>query len=347
MRTKVTSFYSRAGILACLLLFSLVLTNCSKDDEPKTYEFDEFKDLDELPALEDADPEFTDPDAGSVEVSAETQAVIADLQDGSGDVTADTQSKLDATKSFADGLSTSVSAEVQALDTTRVEEILNADSLSGSLADLENSLDSLPAEVAALLPSINFSADYDAVAMAITRGPVDVSKDGIMSQGLSGPCYDAARAAYDAAMEEPIATRDEQLATVDANYNRRTGEADSRYDSRIGALDDQYAAYKSETKETALALLALADQVADDSLAKEIRTLALIYAVKGHEALTDWYTAASDLIATYRDNEKASLQQIKDERQATVNTNFDALKAQAQEALNQAYSKCHNQGSGN
>ena len=170
MRTKFTSFYSRAGILACLLLFSLVLTNCSKDDEPKTYEFDEFKDLDELPALEDADPEFTDPDAGSVEASAETEAVIADLQDGS--VTADTQSKLDATKSFADGLSTSVSDEVQALDTTRVEEILDADSLDGSLADLESSLDDLPAEVAALLPSINFSADYDAMALAINRGPV-------------------------------------------------------------------------------------------------------------------------------------------------------------------------------
>ena len=148
-------------------------------------------------------------------------------------------------------------------------------------------------------------------------------------------------------MEEPIATRDEQLATVDANYSRRTGEADTRYNTRMTALDTKYADYKANTKQTALDLLGIADQVSDTGLAEKIRTLTLLYVVQGHKALKNWYTAASNLIATYRDNEKTKLQEIKDERQTAVRGNFDALKAKAQEALNKAYSKCHNQGSGN
>ncbi|WP_157717368.1 hypothetical protein [Christiangramia echinicola] len=338
--------------MAFLLVLALAVVNCSKDDDtPTTYDFeDQFEDLEELPGVEDEDPEITEPDTGKVQESAATANVMADLGDGSGDVSAETQASLDAVENFGASLSTDAQAEAQSLDATRAEEILNMTDLDGELAGLEASLDNAPAEILELLPSVDFGADL---------GTSSVFNEDLFRSGLgakevattnqqTGPCFEAAKKAYDEAMAPAIAKRQENLEIIDANYQRRLGEAETRAASRQAAVDaarDDYAAY---ILDTTVALLDLAASVesTNAAFAANLRTYALLFLVEGSSSLTAWYIAASQKVADKKVAEKTTATSIKTTKTTEVETKFAAIKATADAKLADANRNCHNQGSG-
>lgn len=353
--TRFLKPMTRGMCIAFVLLTSLTLTNCSKDDDnpPEEYEFgQEFEDIGDLPDLEDEDPEFTEPDLGAVEESEATTNAVADLQDG-GDLSAETQASVNAVADFSQDFSAAVETESANLSDDRIEEIMNASELDADLSALADDLENVPDEVAALLPNMTFIFPTETAGMAMARsftgGDLDLTKIRTVAQAQEGPCFDAAKAAYDDAMEEPIQKRDEQLATIEANYQRRLDEADTRYNDRQANIDEAYADYKAQLILTAKNILAaaVAVQDSDPDLAETIRDFALIYTVKSFKVLNNWYTQTSEYLVTVQDQEIATIEEIKAEREATVNSNFEEIKADAQAALQEAYSQCHNQGSGN
>jgi len=350
MKTNYTNLARHKIKFLALAFFSLLLVNCSSnDDGPQTYEFKEFEDLSELADVADPDPEFSEPDLGSIEVSAATEAVITDFEDGSGDLSETTKSNLTTISDFSDGLATDIQDEALALDAAKIDEILNATELTGDYADLSAELETLPAEVAALFPSIEFSDDYNRAQEQNKAGVIiNDLKAALMSQAGSGPCFDVALASYTSAMEAPIAKRDAQVATINSNYDARITAADSRNDDRTAALSTMIDGYKTLVKNSAVAILTYANSISDSDadLSLRLREFALLYVVKSYMLINTFQTEATSLIEDTLTAEKDRIEAIKVEKNALILSNFAAVKAEADAMLTAAYGKCHNQGSG-
>ena len=352
MKTNFLRSAGRPGLYVSLALAGLFFVNCSKDDDtPPTYDFeDQFEDLEEMPGVSDEDPEITEPDTGKIEESAKTTAVIADLGDGSGDLSAETQASLNAVEDFGASLSAEVQAEANSLDAARVDEILNMTDIDGDLATLEASLDNAPAAVLELLPTVDFGADLGTSSVFIT----ELLKSGLGAKELattmqqSGPCYTAAQNAYDEAMAPAIAKRQENLGIIDANYQRRLGEAETRAADRLTAVDAARDSYAEYIKNGTTDLLALAGSIEDTDadLAEILRTYALIFVVQGSSSLTTWYASATQKIADKEVAEKQTAENLKIQKTADVEVKFAEIKATADAKLQAAYTNCHNQGSG-
>ncbi|MDT0650326.1 hypothetical protein [Autumnicola edwardsiae] len=355
MKTQFTHFYRRSSYFACLLFISLLLFNCSKDDDnptPEVPEFEEeFEDGEDLPELEDEDPEIVEPETGGVDNSAATQAVVDDLGGDDGEVSEETEASLNAVGSLSDSYSEEVNQTAESLDEDSVEEILNTEDLEGALGDLEQSLNDLPEEVAALMPQINYTADFNrAVAAALQKSSLNISDSYPMSQAVNGPCADAARDGYDARIETLTSQRDAQLATINSNYTRRVEEAGPRYETRLEKLNEDRSAYRADLKATAVSLITAANQFAANDravMAKQIRTLALIFTVKSQSSLKEWFNAANTVLSEKRAEEEATALSLQEEKTEIAETNFNTSKAAADALLNSRLNRCHNQGSGN
>ncbi len=349
MTAKFLTPVTRGLCFALFLSMTFTLTNCSNDDDnpPEEYEFSEdFEDIGELPELDDPDPEISEPDLGGVKASAATESVITNLEEG-GDLSAETQASLDAIDAFLTDFSAEVQAEASNLTAERIEEIINAASLDEDLASLTNDI---PDNVAALLPTINYSDDFNRsfLANALAKSGIDLS-DKIMMQDVgTGPCFDAAKEAYDDAMEEPIAKRDAQLATIETNYQTRLTAVNTRYDSRQANVDEALGTYKTNAMETAKSILAVANSLEDSEadLSNTLKKYALIYAVNAYKSVEEWYNAASELLIDVKADETAYIESIRNDKEAMVMNAFKTVEDKAKAALKTAYSQCHNQGTG-
>lgn len=350
MKKNFTLFAQKNLKFLGLGLFSLLLVNCSKDDDgPVTYDFTEFDNLSELPEVEDPDPVFVDPNLGSVKASEATQAMLADFQDGSGDLSQTTKDNLKAVSDFSKGLTTTMDNEAQALDAAGIDAILNSAELTGDYAALAAELEDLPASVAALFPSLEFSDDYNRAQEQLKAGIVINDLISVlMTQANEGPCYDAAFAAYTDAMKAPIEKRDAQLAVGNTNYDNRITAADTRYNTRLADLNTAIAGYEAEIKATALAIIAYSDSIkdADADLAKTLRTFAFFYVIKSYTLLKTFKTAAISLLDDTKTAELATIESVKTEKTQLIQSNFAAVKAEADALLTAANRNCHNQGSG-
>ena len=349
MKRNFTIFTQKSFRFFGFALFTLLLVNCSKDDDPVTFEFDEFDDLSELPDVEDPDPEFTEPDLGAVEASVETQAMFTDFEDGSGDLDDTSKNNLTAVGDFSATLTTNIDAEAQALDEAGIDAILSASELTGDQASLAAELETLPASVAGLFPTLVLSDDYNRAQEQMKAGIVinDLKLD-LMSQSATGPCYDAALAAYTGAMAVPVETRDAQLAVVNTNYTTRVTAADTRYTSRLTLLNTALDGNNVDIKAAALAILTYATSIegADADLAAKLKTFALLYVVKTYTLLSEFKTEATSLLDDTKVTELASVETIKTEKTQLIQSNFDDVKAEADAKLATANGTCHNQGSG-
>ncbi|CAM4053349.1 hypothetical protein [Gillisia hiemivivida] len=350
MKTNFTFLSQKHFKLMALAVFSLFLVNCSNDDDaPEVFEFEEFENLSELPEVDDPEPEFTEPDLGSVNDSEATKAMVADFQDGSGDLSDATKDNLTTVDDFSDGLVTDIQEEAQALDAATIEEILNSAELTGDYAALATELENLPAGVAALFPSIAFSDDYNRAQEQNKDGIIinDLMSD-LMSQAGTGPCFDVALASYNTALEAPIVKRDTQLATINSNFDARITAANSRNDDRTAALNSMLEENRALVANSASAILTYADSISDTdaALALSLREFALLYVVKSTVLINTFETEATSLIADTLTSETERIATIKTEKTQLVQSNFAAVKAEADALLTAANSKCHNQGSG-
>jgi hypothetical protein len=350
MKKNFTIFTQRSFRFLGFALFTLLLVNCSKDDDPVTFEFDEFENLGELEDVDDPDPEFTDPDLGSVEASVEAQAMFTDIEDGSGDLDETSKSNLTAVGDFSDGLTTNIDDEAQALDAAGIDAILNASELTGDFVTLATELETLPASVSALFPTLAFSDDYNRAAQEQMKAGIVINdlKLNLLSQSSQGPCYDAALIAYTKAMKAPIEKRDAQMSVVNTNYNTRVTAADTRYTSRLATLNTRIDAYKVDVLDAAVAILALADSIKDSdaALASHLRSYAIFFVIHNYSLLKRFKTEATSLLVDRKATELVRVETIKTEKTQLIQSNFNTVKAKADALLATAYGTCHNQGSG-
>tara|TARA_R110002020_G_scaffold352451_3_gene565529 strand:- start:251 stop:1330 length:1080 start_codon:yes stop_codon:yes gene_type:complete len=343
-----------------LLFLALLVTNCSNDDdqvtpEPPDYEFGEdFEEVDDLPEVTDEDPEFEEPETGSIEASEDTDALLVDVNEGE-EISEENQAKLNSVSSYNETLPASAEESATSLTDEEIETILDAEELDEDLQSVQAELENAPQEIKNLLPVLNFDFDVDeemaqAEFSGVAGTKLSISREDIVAQSVNGDCIAAADEAYDEVIADLQSQRDTQLASVESNYDRRLSEAETRNEARMEALDE----YRTEVREmiinTSSQLLAaavIAEDNDNDDLAKQLRLLSLFYAIDGRSKLNEWYTAASERIASTYEAEQATIEGIKEDREADVMAAYEAAEDDAQSVYNNVTASCHNQGSGN
>lgn len=359
MKNTTSQILKRTTFYSCLLFISLLFINCNNDDDtqPPTYEFGEkFKDIEDLPVVVDEDLATPDPDAGKVAESEKTLAIIPDILGASteAEVSADTKSSLNTIKAYTASQPIAVVEAAESLGEAGIDAILDQSvALNATLSDLQASLDGVSDEVAALLPNIQLSTDFERSNIsAQTKAGiiVDLNDADIFSQAQTGPCHEAARDAYNDIIADLTGQRDANLAIVDANYTRRQSEADARLETRIAVQAILLEDNKTAVKTTILSLLDAAEYAEiflSMEIASEIRQLTLYYAVYARTALDVWNTAVLEILESFNLEEKAAAEEHRNNLVAQETAFFETTTSEAQAILNGILNNCHNQGSGN
>lgn len=357
MIRNFTHFQRRALLSSLFVLGSFVFINCSSDDDtpPPPPIVEEFEEVEDLDPVTDPEPAVTEPDTGEVAQSEETESIAADILGNSetGEVTAETEASLAKVEEVAAALPPAVTEAANALDETAVDNILDAtQELDGDLAELQAGMEELPEEVKALLPVINFSMDFEgmAVAAALKSGEIFTVKDIEIIAQVTGSCFELNQDAYDAVIEKLTTQLDANLATIEANYTRRVQEAETRYTDRLALQAERYETTKAAIKVTVMSLIQAADVLTFlglHEMAAQVNMLALLYTVEARTALNAWDASVKVVIENFKTAELATALQLKTAKTAEATAAFNAAKAQATQLLNEALAECHDQGSGN
>ncbi|MDT0647453.1 hypothetical protein RM545_12195 [Zunongwangia sp. F260] len=361
MKNQFLHFQRRASMWS-LLLLSLLLVNCGTEDvdfiDPYEFVNEDFNDIPNLAEIEDADPVIIEPEVGSVDNSAETQAIIDDILNAGpdGEISQESRTKLAAVGAFTADLPASINERAQALDAAGIASIMDESTpLDADLEELAAALANAPEEIRMLLPRINFTVDLEglrAVTNPNTKNQVLPGFDGfnVVSQTISNPCEEAAYEAYELRIEELIEQADANYFIIESNYARRLDEADVRYEERTALQEERYAESKAAIIATLENLLLTAQQLenmGETELATQLRELTLMYAVAARNALIEWDILVAELLINFMEQEKAQALEIRERLTTQVNTDFETVEDMADARLTTAVNNCHNQGSGN
>ncbi|UZH54637.1 hypothetical protein JRG66_11735 [Salinimicrobium tongyeongense] len=366
MKTTITRFSRRLVLFSGMLMISALLWNCDTQDlefiDPYEFVNDDFDEIPDLSPVEDEDPEIVEPEVGAVQESAETKSLVTDVLNAgaTGGISPESEEKLQTLQSYTQQLPASVSQQAQNLTPADISDILDpAKALNSDLDQLKESLKSAPAEVKALLPTIQFTTDLEgldnmaadysnqqqSVFNTLSGSPIET-----FMQTVSGPCAEAAYDAYDTRLQELTEQRDANFFTIESNYARRVDEADARLAERQNAQAERLETIRTEMIDATNDILAAAEEAeshGETQIAEQLRELALLYAVDARTALSEWNSLVLELLDVKMEQEKAQALEIREDKTAEVTAEFAAAKAQADALLQEALNDCHNQGSGN
>jgi hypothetical protein len=344
---KTNSFFKKGLKMVFFIALSVAVTNCSKDDDtPPVFDFEEdFKDLPEMEEVEVEEPAVVEPDLGGVEESEATKNVLADLQDG-GDTSAETQQNIQAVNDFTATLSDEVKQEAAALDAAKVTEILNSDNLSGNAAEAAQALENAPDEVKALMPTINFSIDFNTSQVAVNDGIVAFNKAAESTKQQASTCQEKAEEAFDKAMAPAIQKRADEEAKVSDWEANAIANVEIREQNRSANLAAGLETYKESVTQTVNDLLAFADSLPDDQadLEETVRNLAYLYTVDASAKINEWFTKATVVVDEFKTMESTAIGLAAAEAYAKIEANFNVVLTAAQKTLDEALEKCHDQG---
>ncbi|MGA9588585.1 MAG: hypothetical protein WBV11_02010 [Salegentibacter sp.] len=348
-------YLRRAGVFYVLLLFPLIMVNCSKEDtnlsEDHAFQKD-FEEAGDLPELEMNIQEFSDPDLGGVEFSTDISEMISQLQ--AGQLTASGKANLKAIQDFMTSLPTPDLDLANGLDTQSLEAIMNADDLSSDLSNLKRKMEAAPAQILDMLPRVKYSQDYEAYA-ASTKAPGFSPVKGLApgettATYLNGDCYELAKSAYGEKMKELQNQRDAQLQSISQTYDGWLVDCNNRYNHRVSTYNKKKEDIRLEIQQTASQLIAAANNAeasGDPNVAKQIRCLALFFTIYGKFSYNQWCISAPQLLITIKNAEIIIIKAIKEALINKCHYNFNFCKKKCDDILDHCYRSCHNQGSGN
>ena len=360
MKTNFNNSWRKSLFFAFLILTSITLYNCSNDDDnpapgPTGEEVDkEFSEgVEELPELEDEDLEVTEPDVeAEVSTPEATTTAAADFKAATStdDLSAESKAIFNSLQTTRTNVPESAKTTATGLTEEQIAMMLDIDQdLPANVeADVDAIVAAIPADIMALLPKITFDFGTSAAASVSGKEGVQVLNAGVeldpVAQAVDAPCEDLYRDAYDEIIATRQQTRDDQLATILANFNRRMEAAGTRLTTRIAEIDGDADAFAAEVEIVADEFLAAAEGlgVAEE----ELKLMAFLVALEGRKQIMTWYEAAETVINAAKTTEEAAIQARKDDKEASVNASYQEAKSDADAILSAGLANCHNQGSG-
>ena len=362
MRTNFKSSLRKTAFFAFLIVTSTTLYNCSNDDDnpgPDPITRDDVENkfnqgVDELPELDDPDITFEEPDfSAEVSTPEATTAILADIDGATSmdDLTEETKQVLNKLEAAAPSLPPAAITKANELTEADIEAILDLDQ---DLTDIDAAaiLAALPDDIKALLPQVTFDFTTSAATAAVSgKDEITVLNAAVqldpVAQAVDAPCEDLYRDVYDEIIATRTATRDAQLETISSNLTRRLDEAETRFNTRTETLNTSEEEFAAEIEAIADQFLAAAQEEGLEVAEEELRLMAFLVALQGRVQLQTWSEAAEEVIAEARTTEEAAVEAQAEEKEATVNANYQISKEQADAILAAGVANCHNQGAGN
>ncbi|HSI76991.1 MAG TPA: hypothetical protein VK957_13910 [Lunatimonas sp.] len=364
------NFNKRANRLKSLLRISflsflaLMFMRCGTQEleyiQPYQFVNEEFDGIGELPEVPDEDPVIVEPEYPEIVYSPEAQALLDDLAsaESEADIDAFSITLLERIAAFVEGQPEGLSKELKEL----AERLTEADIIAMFDEDAELDPDLLALVQAAIgSTDIGFLFPYIIIPPGLTEEDASDRKDfssdldknmmleNLRTATLVGPCADAARDAYNRAVDRLEASRTAQLATTETNYQNRLTAAQQRLIMRNAAA---FTIYQNQLQFGILygnLMLAAANNIARFSpiLASYYRWYALLYLVHLRNLYGQMYTLSirANQIAFIQETTNALLQ--RNLIISIIEANFNAALANANNLLQAALNGCHNQGAGN
>lgn len=348
--------FRKYWVLPLFLSLGIALFQCTGKDleflDPFNFVNNDFENIGAIPTVNDPEPAPVIPPLAQIVQPEVTQAVVNDISGATSpaDITPANQQVLsDVSEAIADltpAQQAVFATEVSGLSAIRIAEILtNEAALSEEALEAVEALLANP-DMRALFPELRLPEAVPASAEL----DFDLIEEGLNARinTLVGPCADAARAAYDQAVIRITQNRDSQLASLTANFDRRTQEAATRATNRIAQVNTLYQQRLGtvQTIATSLLLAANAIQPSDAALATQIRQFAFVYTVTWRTALFTGLAADLLAIEAARLADIANATAARNTAVAALTTAFNAAIQEANAILNTALNSCHNQGTG-
>nr|MBI1230573.1 hypothetical protein [Cytophagales bacterium] len=360
---KKTSLFRGCGKFLLFSLIGWMFLQCETKElefmQPYQFVNDDFDGIVDLPAVADPDPVIEEPVAGEILESEEVQNIEEELgaAESEADVEASTVTILEKIAEFVLEQPEETSDEVIELADVLTEEQIAA------IFDAETELDP---EFIVLAEEANEDLDIgelfpDIILPPLDEENVDGRKDysmpfdknliieNLRTATLVGPCADAARDSYDAAISRLVTIRDGQLATAQATFQTRFLAAQQRFEARnLQAILD----YQNRLQASIVfvnRLLVVSTRLArfNVSWARWYRWYAWIYMIRTRDTIDRLYRFALQASQVAYDRDIANAEQQRDSVRTTIQANFANAVANADSILSAALNTCHNQGAGN
>ena len=354
--------------LLALTMVGLVFMHCTTQDIdtlPPYQSENDFDEVDDLPDLNDPDPDGVDVEIGDMDNSKiidaileaiskagseeELAGLLATLFERMGNVP-DASEPLDPEiQAFLNGLNAELAAkiikgEVEVSD--KLKEFAAKAGAGNSFSEL------LPQAVFPKLNGETLRTMSDLNRNKSARLGENASNEAVASVNLrvthwGETCEQAAQTAFDIRVGELDLQKEDQFNTIDLNYDRRLSEIEATYEFRLTQQQQNYNFQIDYLILNVTSVFQAISVINNPQLKNNLMLFAAVYTIQAAQLVQSWNDVS---VGAIEDAYERELEIIEDHREAmiaNVELAYSKAIAFAQEVLEKALDKCHNQGSGN
>ena len=369
------NYYQRTPILKglnlmALLLIGLLFMHCSTQDIdtlPPYEAENDFDEVDDLPDLDDPDPDGVDVEIGDINNSPIIDSILEAMATaGSEEELAELLGKLFERMGNVDELPENLDPEVQAflqaLDVETATRILKGElEVSPKLKELAATVGE-GNSFAALLPQINLpkingktlrtmseinmkpGTDYGEKRKADV-GPLN--SENLRTSQWGAPCEEAAQNAFDIRVGELELQKEDQLNVLDINYQSRLSEIEVNYELRLNQQQQTYDFQIDYLILNVSSVLQAISVIQNPQLKNNLLLFAAVYIIQAAQLVQNWNDLSIAAIEEAYERELEIIEDHRDARIENVEAAYDKALKFAEEILEKALARCHNQGAGN
>lgn len=365
---RSSSILKGFNVLA-LLIIGLFFVQCTTQDIdtlPPYQADNDFDEVDDLPDLEDPDPDGVDVEIGDIDNSKIIDAILDAIRNAEGEeelagLISELFEKMGTVPDASGPLDPEIQAFLNGLNAELAAKIIKGEvEVSDKLKDFADKTGSgssfselLPQ---AIFPKLNGEtlrtlSDLNGSKSArLSRE--NASKNSVVSTNLrvshwGETCKEAAQNAFDIRVGELDLQKEDQLNTIELNHQRRLSEIEVAYEFR---LEQQQQIYNFQIDYLILnvsSVLQAISAINNPQLKNSLLLFAAVYTIQAAQLVQNWNNVS---LATIEEAKEKELEILEDHREAmisNVETAYNKAVAFAEEVLEKALEKCHNQGAGN
>ena len=355
--------------MLALLTLGLFFVHCTTQDIdtlPPYQADNDFDEVDDLPDLEDPDPDGVDVEIGDIDNSKIIDAILEAIRNAEDEeelaglltklfermgTAPDASGPLDPEiQAFLNGLNAELAAKIIKGEVEVSDKLKDFAAKAGSGSSFS---ELLPQTV---FPKLNGEtlravSDLDRIKSArLSREKV--SENAVVYANLrvthwGETCEEAAQDAFDIRVGELDLQKEDQLNTIELNYQRRLSEIEVAYEFRLKQQQQIYDFQIDYLILNVSSVLQAISAINNPQLKNSLLLFAAVYTIQAAELVQSWNNVS---LATIEEAKEKELEIIEDHRDAmisNVETAYNKAVAFAEEVLEKALEKCHNQGAGN
>jgi len=351
-----------------LLMIGLFFVHCTTQDIdtlPPHQADNDFDEVDDLPDLDDPDPDGVDVEIGDIDNSEIIDTILESIQNaGSEEELAGLLSKLfekmgnvpDASgpldpeiQAFLDGLNAEIAAKIIKGELEVSDKLKDFAAKAGSQSSFAELLPQavfpkLNGVTLRTLSDLNHSEAKQRLKDTTVKQTVTAANQRTAHWGES--CEEAAQNAFAIRVGELDLQKEDQLNTIELNYQRRLSEVEVTYEFRLNQQQQMYDFQIDYLILNVSSVLQAISAINNPELKNNLLLFAAVYTIQAAQLVQEWNNVSVGTIEEAYEKELDIIENHRDAMIENVETAYNKAVAYAEEVLEKALEKCHNQGSG-